>query len=287
MPAPGPGSPKGAAGKGAAPGSPGGGDALAQARLLAGKVRSLAEAGKDGAAALRDAKVALTALKALPPASAATATSKEERSVARDVYESAVLLSVAAKDIKQLERHLVLLRPFNFEYRREIGDSAMRSELIALELLALLVDSRAAEFHSLLEMVPMAERENKFVTFVVGLEQYLMEGSYNKVQAARKHAPSKTYSWLLEVLEGTVREEIASCIESAYPTIAVASAQKLLGLASPKAVDDFAAMKDTWVIEAGTITFKGEPAKDLADQIPSHQLIKENLNYAHELERIV
>jgi len=46
-------------------------------------------------------------------------------------------------------------------------------------------------------------------------------------------------------------------------------------------------MKDSWIIEGSSIRFKGEEVKDLAEQIPSHNLIKENLTYAHELERIV
>mmetsp|Transcript_2456 Transcript_2456/g.4068 ORF Transcript_2456/g.4068 Transcript_2456/m.4068 type:complete len:261 (+) Transcript_2456:126-908(+) len=253
------------------------------------ELRKLAEGGKvdQGLEVLRKAKIALTELNYLPPNQEKSKTSAKERKIARDVYESAVLLSVAAQDISMLERHLLLLRPFNFDYRDELGDSKQRSEMIALELLTLLVDSRLAEFHSLLELVPMNERQNKYTMFVVELEQYLMEGSYNKVLAARKRTPSKTYSWLLEVLEETVREEIASCIEAAYPSIKLSSAQKLMNLPSSKALEEFCASKESWSVEGNMIKFKGEELGDLADQIPSHQLITENLNYAHELERIV
>lgn len=191
------------------------------AEALAKELKKNAEAGKVAAGqdVLRKAKIALTSFASLPPSQEATRTSKKERTVARDVYESAVLLSVAAKDIRGIERHLLLLRPFNFEYRKELGDSSKRLEMISLELLTLLVEQRLAEFHSLLELVPLAERENKFVTFVVELEQFLMEGSYNKVLAARKRAPSKVYSWLLESLEETVREEVASCLEVSYENL--------------------------------------------------------------------
>jgi len=56
---------------------------------------------------------------------------------------------------------------------------------------------------------------------------------------------------------------------------------------SKNALDSYISMKENWIVEGSSITFKGEPERDLADLIPSHQLIKENLGYAHELERIV
>lgn len=60
-----------------------------------------------------------------------------------------------------------------------------------------------------------------------------------------------------------------------------------MNLPSQTVLEDYIAMKDNWTVEGSTITFHGEEVKDLAEQIPSHQLIKESLNYAHELERIV
>mmetsp|Transcript_4217 Transcript_4217/g.7389 ORF Transcript_4217/g.7389 Transcript_4217/m.7389 type:complete len:90 (-) Transcript_4217:47-316(-) len=65
------------------------------------------------------------------------------------------------------------------------------------------------------------------------------------------------------------------------------AAQKLMNFSSQKALEDYMAMKENWEVNGSKITFKGEPVKDLADQIPSHSLIQSSLNYAHELERIV
>jgi len=191
------------------------------------ELRRLAEAGKveAGMQVLNKVKLELTQFASLPPSQETTRTSKKERLLARDVYESAVVLFEAAHDKHNMMRHLQALKPFNFEYRRELGDSSKRSEMIGLELLLLLVEQDLAEFHSLLELVPMAERSNKSIQFVIELEQFLSEGSYNKVLAARKRTPSKLYSWLLESLEETVREEIGSCIEVSYPRISLVSFQ--------------------------------------------------------------
>ncbi|GBG34708.1 26S proteasome non-ATPase regulatory subunit 8 [Hondaea fermentalgiana] len=259
------------------------------AEALAKELRKTAEAGKvsSGEEVLRKAKRELTEFEALPPNTEVTRTSKKQRQLARDIYESAVVLSVAANDKAAIARHLQLLRPFNFEYRDEIGDSSRRAEMIGLELLVLLVQQELAEFHSLLELVSMKERNDKCITFVTELEQYLSEGSYNKVLGARKRTPCKTYSSLLESLEETVREEIGSCIEVSYSSISISAAQKLMNLSSQKALEDYMTSKDNWEVNGSTITFKGEPVKDLADQIPSHALIQSSLNYAHELERIV
>jgi len=197
---------------------------------LVKELKKLVDGGKlkQGEEVLRKAKFAMSSLQSLPPNNELTSTSKAERSLARDVYESAVVLSVKSKDMKSLERHLVLLRPFCCEYRSELGESPRRSELIALELLFLLVESRLAEFHSLLELVAMGERDDKYIAFVVSIEQYLMEGSYDKVLAARKKTPSDVYSWLLESLEETVRDEIASCIEVSYPVLSLVSTHFML-----------------------------------------------------------
>jgi len=56
---------------------------------------------------------------------------------------------------------------------------------------------------------------------------------------------------------------------------------------SQKALEDYIAMKDEWVVDGNFITFRDDTVKDFAEQIPSHTLIKESLAYAHELERIV
>jgi 26S proteasome regulatory subunit N12 len=58
----------------------------------------------------------------------------------------------------------------------------LKYELLGLNLLWLLTQNRVAEFHTELELLsPNDIQKNVFIRYPVCLEQYLMEGCYNKV----------------------------------------------------------------------------------------------------------
>lgn len=78
-----------------------------------------------------------------------------------------------------------------------------------LYLLWLLCESRLADFHAVVELLSAEDRASAYVAFSLRLEAFMMEGSYNKVLAARGVVPSQTYLPFLSKLEGTVREEVA------------------------------------------------------------------------------
>ena len=57
----------------------------------------------------------------------------------------------------------------------------IRYQLLGLHLLCLLAQYRVAEFHTELERLPGNEIQNNvYIEHSVSLEQYIMEGSYNK-----------------------------------------------------------------------------------------------------------
>lgn len=61
-------------------------------------------------------------------------------------------------------------------------ESAYKYQLLGLNLLFLLSQNRVAEFHTELELLPADQiQSNVYVRHPLSLEQYLMEGSYNKV----------------------------------------------------------------------------------------------------------
>lgn len=77
--------------------------------------------------------------------------------------------------------------------RNEIGESANKYQLLGLNLLFLLAQNRVSEFHTELELLPQEIiHTNEFIRHSVGLEQCLMEGSYNKIFRAKVH----TSTWL-------------------------------------------------------------------------------------------
>lgn len=67
-------------------------------------------------------------------------------------------------------------------FRDKLPESANQYHLLGLNLLFLLSQNRVAEFHTELELLPYdIVQTNPYIRHSVALEQYLMEGSYNKV----------------------------------------------------------------------------------------------------------
>lgn len=73
-----------------------------------------------------------------------------------------------------------------------------------LNLLRLLVANRIAEFHTELELIPEKGMQDELVRSAVQLEQWLMEGAYNKVLAAGSKLPPEA-GLAIEQLSATVR----------------------------------------------------------------------------------
>ena len=95
----------------------------------------------------------------------------------------------------------------------------------------------------------------------------------------------------MQVLISTIRSEIASCSEKAYPSLPIASAKNLLFLPSEGSVVDFAHERD-WLVKDGRIYFplqqadaEGRTEKDIL--VASGQVIENTIGYARELETIV
>ncbi len=73
-----------------------------------------------------------------------------------------------------------------FLRRTKLPESAQMYPLLGLNLLFLLSQNRVAEFHIELELLPVDKiLNNVYIKHPVSLEQYIMEGSYNKVRMAQ------------------------------------------------------------------------------------------------------
>ena len=65
------------------------------------------------------------------------------------------------------------------------------------------------EFHTELELLPASVlRENPYIAKSVKLEQFIMEGSYNKVIEIKESVPAESYRVFMEILLDTIRNEI-------------------------------------------------------------------------------
>lgn len=88
---------------------------------------------------------------------------------------------------------------------------------------------------------------------------------------------------------GTIRAEIASCSEKAYPSLPIPNAKNLLFLDSEGGVVDFARSRG-WIVKDGRIWFPqtGDDARTEKDILAtSEQVIENTIGYARELETIV
>jgi len=207
--------------------------------------------------------------------------------LAREILEYAVLLSVKLKDSEGFERNFAQVKNYyNDNSNSNVPSSERKQMLLGLNLLRLLAYNRIAEYHTELEIIPVNMLENVYIKYSIQLEQFLMEGNYNKIfeHTSPSAQPAKPYNYFMDLLIGTVRSEIASCIEKAYNSLKVTNAQKLLRFNSADEFTDFAT-KRKWTITGDTCNFQTQENKKLT--IPTMELIHQTLNYAKELERIV
>lgn len=103
------------------------------------------------------------------------------------------------------KEHIYCLHNYCNNYRAKIEKSSRFESITGLNLLFLLSSNLIAEFHTELELIPYDKHNNPYIKHSIQLEQYLMEGSYNKVLEAQDTAPSESYAYFMSVLLDTVR----------------------------------------------------------------------------------
>merc|ERR1712179_653569 len=218
---------------------------------------------------LGEVKVELTKLQFLP--SRGQGVSKEELLVARSILEIGALWSIAVKDIPSFERYISMLKMYYMDYKEMLPESSYMYELLGLDLLCLLAQNKVGEFHTALEHLPtIAVTDNVYIRHPVAMEQYLMEGAYNKIYLAKGEVPAEGYKFFIEELLSTIREDIG----------------KMLYLSSTKEILQYCEQRG-WKVESdGYLHFKKEVRKS-DDTIPSQELAHQMINYAREMEQIV
>ncbi|KAI1758803.1 SAC3/GANP/Nin1/mts3/eIF-3 p25 family-domain-containing protein [Hypoxylon sp. FL1150] len=262
----------------------------------------------DAQTQLKKAKIALLSLKAATPGPSTPAT---HLALARDVYEQGALFSIRAKKPEAFTRYVAQLQPYYELPSTSLQPStAERNKVTGLYLLLLLTQGRYAEFHSELETLGTRAQldassgsgeieADRFLSYPIKLERWLMEGSYDRVWKAMKsrEVPSEEYGVFSEILTSQIRSEIASSSERAYPSLPLSSTKSLLFLDSEGAVVDFARQRG-WTVRDGHIYFPTSAStldgdelvldnEDEDEQEFSQMIIENALGYARELETIV
>jgi len=230
-------------------------------------------------------KIGMTTFTSLPPAPPSTPAAAQERQIAGETFEQAVLLSVGMEDTQSFQRHFAQLKPF---YAEAPTASPLQCTVCGLNLMLLLVENRLAEFHSELELLGEEERANEAIAFPIRLEQYLMVGSYNQVLEAKASMPNASFDFFMALLLDTVRDFIAECTEVAYTELSMSAAQTMMILGSREELVSFIEeAHENWVVDGETLRFNPASTASKSSEVPSMRLMSEALGYATELERIV
>ncbi|KAI8074457.1 COP9 signalosome [Gongronella butleri] len=205
----------------------------------------------------------------------------------RDILEMGAYVSVRVKDIASFERYIAQLHPYYHDLSAVLPASNQMYPLIGLNLLRLLSQNRLSDFHTALETIdPQQLQANSYIKQAVDLEQFLMEGSYNKVWSSRNTVQGEEFLFFYDSLISTVRNEIASCSEKAYDSLPLQDAATLLFLNNSKDLLAFAQKRNWKINPAEQVIYFAADDKD-AVEIPQEQIITHTLAYARELERIV
>lgn len=207
--------------------------------------------------------------------------------ICRDVYELATLLSVRQEDEVSFERHVAQVKTYYVDYAEVMEQSSRQNLILGLNLLRLMAQNRIAEFHTELELIPSASRSDKYISYPLRLENYLMEGSYSKMREEKIAVPDASFNFFVDMLMVTVREEIAACCERAYKKLECGAAQRMLSIGTEEELVGFCKQKG-WKVEDGKIAFKDQDEGGAGmDQVRSEDFITRSLQYARELEQII
>lgn len=168
-------------------------------------------------------------------------------------------------------------------------ESALKYELLGVNLLRLLALDRIAEFHTELEVIPVARRgQEKFIQYPMAMEQFIMEGAYHRAIQGCRQTPSKLFDFVAHILGQTVRLQIAECVSRAYTTLTAKELAALLMLHDHKDLAAFE-QKFGWHKDVnGHYNFSKSRAPDAEEsRVPKLSIMAQTLSFATELEKII
>ncbi|KZS02937.1 26S proteasome non-ATPase regulatory subunit 8 [Daphnia magna] len=234
---------------------------------------------------LEKLKIGLTHIAYLPSVGAPLV--KDDLLLGRNVLEKGALFSISAKDIPAFERYVAQLKSYYLDFSNFLPESTLKYELLGLNLLWLLTQNRVAEFHTELELLsPNDIQKNVFIHYPVSLEQYLMEGCYNKIFHAKNQVPAPSFNYFLDILVDTIRDEIAVCMEKSFDKIHLSEAAKMLSITNINSMKEYGNKRE-WSLNSGDYYLFQIDVKKCDDSLTALELAKQAIEYARELEMIV
>lgn len=239
---------------------------------------------------LNKAKIMLAGVSFLP--TSCDAVSSEEVLLARDVLEVGVQCSVERGDIPAFERYMAQLKCYYTDYQTtELPPSSYQLQLLGLNLMSLLASNKVGEFHTELELLPVdALHSSAYIKYPVSLEQYLMEGNYNKIRLSRGSVPAPQYTFFVERLLDSITRETALCMEKAYERMSAAETMRMLELKDAKQLASLAQQRGWRLDDSGFVNFTNVASKTslhAENGLASLEMAQQTIEYARQLEMIV
>lgn len=233
-------------------------------------------------------KLLLLGLSFLPTKASGSEVDTRELILARNTLEIGALWSIEKRDIPSFQRFMAQLKCYYFDFGSLLPESAYKYQILGLNLLSLLAQNRLAEFHTEIEHLPTEQLTNIYIKHPIALEQFLMEGSFHKVFLSKGNVPANNYNFFIDILINTIRDEIASCVESAYSQISAVEATRMLLVETEEDLASFVSARG-WQKDASgsSFVFAQEELKEELHFVKNATLICQSLGYARELERIV
>lgn len=99
--------------------------------------------------------------------------------------------------------------------------------ILGLYLLYLLSYNKISEYHTEIELIPIEELSNVYISVPVSLEQHFVEGSYNKILNQQQKVPLEAYNYFINKFVDAIRFEIARSSEKAYESLSLRDTQRI------------------------------------------------------------
>lgn len=214
----------------------------------------------------------------------------------REILERGVIISIRDKDVKSFSIYFDQLFIFYFDYTNILPKSKKQNGIIGVYLLYLLATNAISDFHMLLEILPIEDLQDKYIKYVLELEQHIMDGYFHFVLTKKEQIPLYLYSLFIDKFHDTIRTKLADCISASSTCISVDHARELMHFENVNELNEFINMYNEaqnaqgenaaiWEVKNDMIYFKNQVVN--TPEIPALEMFNNAIGYATELERIV
>lgn len=149
---------------------------------------------------------------------------KQQLLLSRETLELATFFSAHVGDLKGFKRNISQLKTYYSDYTSILERSVHQKLILGMNLLSLLAEGLLVEFHMELESISFSDQEHKYIQYSIQMEQWLMEGKYNKVLHSSNEIPHPLYKFFVNILANTVRDKITDSCSVVYDKLSLSDA---------------------------------------------------------------